>query len=66
MSIDPAERLALMQAFAQSYRDRHFRPEHYDLAQGYLLGHPVPERRFIADFLLPTADTRVNTLSAML
>ena len=36
MSIDPAERLALMQAFAQSYRDRHFRPEHFDLAQGYL------------------------------
>ncbi|MBK9236063.1 MAG: bifunctional diguanylate cyclase/phosphodiesterase [Rhodoferax sp.] len=45
---------------------QHLRRAGCDLAQGYLLGHPVPERRFIADFLLPTADTRVNTLSAML
>lgn len=33
---DPAQRLALMQAFAQSYRDRHFLGEHYDLDDGYL------------------------------
>lgn len=45
---------------------QHLRHAGCDLAQGYLLGHPVPERRFIADFLLPTAETRLDTLSAML
>lgn len=45
---------------------QHLRRVGCDLAQGYLLGHPVPERRFIADFLLPTAETRLDTLSAML
>ncbi|MFF0817565.1 hypothetical protein ACFYVR_20715 [Rhodococcus sp. NPDC003318] len=33
---DPTQRLALMRAFAQSYRDRQFLAEHYDLADGYL------------------------------
>ncbi|MGW4480933.1 hypothetical protein [Rhodococcus triatomae] len=33
---DPDRRLALMRAFAQTYRDRHFRDEHYDLADGFL------------------------------
>jgi diguanylate cyclase (GGDEF)-like protein len=35
-----------------------------DLAQGFLLGHPVPERQFINDFFLPIADTVQDTLSA--
>jgi hypothetical protein len=32
----PDQRISLMRAFAQSYRDRHFLPEHYDLTSGYL------------------------------
>ncbi len=38
----------------------------FDLAQGYLPGHPMPERRFIAECLMPTAQTRADSLSAML
>jgi hypothetical protein len=30
------QRLTLLRAFAQSYRDRHFDPAHYDLAGGFL------------------------------
>ena len=37
-----------------------------NMAQGYLLGHPVAERQFIADHLSPDADTRADSLSAML
>lgn len=33
---DPAQRLDLMREFAQTYRDRHFLDEHYDLDGGYL------------------------------
>jgi hypothetical protein len=36
MTPDPAQRLDLMSAFAQSYRDRHFLEAHYDLDAGYL------------------------------
>ena len=35
-----------------------------DLAQGFLLGHPVPERQFVNDFYFPIADTILDTLSA--
>ena len=45
---------------------QHLRRVGCDLAQGYLLGHPVPERRFIAECLMPTAETRADSLSAML
>lgn len=36
MTADPAQRISLLNAFAQSYRDRRFLPEHYDLGDGYL------------------------------
>jgi hypothetical protein len=52
MTPDPDQRISLMRAFAQSYRDRHFLPEHYDLTSGYLQTTLSDDSRMPLEFFL--------------
>ena len=49
---ETGRRLALMRAFAQSYRDRHFEDDHYDLDEGYLQTTLSDDRRMPLRFFV--------------
>jgi hypothetical protein len=49
---DTGRRLALMRAFAESYRDRHFEDTHYDLTDGFLQTTLSDDRRMPLRFFI--------------